>query len=216
MMFEKIDFDAELERYSDKLDSMQSLIISYDKLDSRGQEFAGDLIQGFQNTGALSAKQWEWVGKLVARVEGAQPLYGNFNPIHVAFQIAGEHLQCPKVRLVTEEGRFVQLNFYPETKTIKVMVDGWQGHGYRKFAGVIENDMIKPYDRERLSDDVRMAIETLANDPIGAAKAFAAKLGCCMYCGNRLSDDESKRRGYGPTCASHYNLPWGKKAGEAA
>lgn len=90
------------------------------------------------------------------------------------------------------------------------IVDGWQGHGYRKFAGTIDDGMIKPYSKDRLSDDVRMAIESLANDPVAASKAFAQKLGCCIYCGTHLSADESKNRGYGPICANHYGLPYGK------
>lgn len=208
--FENIDYDVELDRFSQKLDQIDSLIRAYADLNGKDQSFAASLITTFQNTGGLSAKQWDWVGKLAERAEGVKPLYGNFKAIQVAFMLAGEHLKYPKIRLLTDNDRFVQLNFYPETKTIKVFVDGWQGHGYRKFAGVIEDDMIKPYSSDRFTPDVHMAIESLANDPVGASKAFANKLGACIYCGQRLSDPVSKEHGYGATCASHYGLPHGK------
>lgn len=35
-------------------------------------------------------------------------------------------------------------------------------------------------------------------------------VGFCFYCGSFLSDPESKSKGYGPICAKHYGLPWGK------
>lgn len=203
------DYDARMEEHANRLDTMQQLILNHEQLAPRDENFAIDLISTFINSGALSAKQWDWVEKLNERVEGVKPLYGDFSAIQVAFHLAGEHIKFPKVRLLTEEGRYVQLNFYPETKTIKVFVDGWQGHGYRKFAGTIEDNMVKPYSRDRLTDDVYAAIETLANDPIGASKAFALKLGVCIYCGHRLSDDTSKHHGYGPICAKHYGLPYG-------
>lgn len=208
----ELNFDEEMERYAKLLDDMQQLINVKSDLSEKDQSFASSLINQFVNTKGLSARQWEWVGKLAERGTAIEPLYGNFEPLLVAFRLAGEHLKYPKIRLVSEQERFVQLNFFPDSQVIKVFVDGWQGHGFRKFAGLIEDGMIKPWSRDRLTDDVRMVIESLANDPIGVSKAMAAKLGACIYCGNRLSDPISKRMGYGKTCASHYGLPYGANA----
>jgi hypothetical protein len=33
--------------------------------------------------------------------------------------------------------------------------------------------------------------------------------GICQFCGRLLTSDESKRRGYGPVCASRHGLSWG-------
>jgi hypothetical protein len=205
----KIDYDAEIQRYSEKLDDMQHLMDVSEKLTPKDQEFASDLMQTFTNTGGLSSRQWEWVKKLADRVSGMEPIYGDFDAIRVMFMMAGEHIKIPKIRLLAESGRYVQLNFYPDTKTIKVYVDGWQGHGSRKFAGVIEKEVIKPFNSDRMTEEVKTVIQELSLDPAGVAKAMAAKLGCCSFCGSRLSDDESKRRGYGPTCAEHFGLPHG-------
>jgi len=82
------------------------------------------------------------------------------------------------------------------------------GHGKRRFGGTILGDRILPF-RDRLTVGIRNTIQALALDPLGTAQAMAKRLSACMYCGQRLSDDESKARGYGPICAEHYGLPWG-------
>lgn len=215
-----IDFAAELEAYQVKLDELERLISVRDKLNDRDTTFANDLIANFKDRG-LSIKQWAWVTKLADRVTALEPVYGNFKAIRVAFMLAGEQIKVPKIRLMSDEGRFVQLNFYRagtsdgyrqyDHDTIKVFVDGWQGHGFRKYAGEVSDEYIRPWDRERMTDDVKNVIQSLALDPMGVAKTMAARLGACLYCGQRLSDPESKRRGYGGTCADRYGMPWGKK-----
>ena len=47
--------------------------------------------------------------------------------------------------------------------------------------------------------------------PVDAESAadLGKKYGFCVYCGHLLTTDESLKAGYGPTCASTYNLPWG-------
>ena len=207
-----VDFEIATEIFNNRICELDRLISVVDKLSKRDQSFAVDLVTQFKNTNSLSIKQWEWVTKLADRVEGGEPIYGDFKKILVAFLIAGEHLKRPKIRLVSEEGRFVQLTFFQDTEAqteIAVHVDGWQGHGYRKYAGRIEGNMIKPWSRDRMTDDVKNVIQELALDPMGVAKAMAAKLGVCMFCAQRLSTEESKSRGYGPICASHYGLDWG-------
>jgi len=210
-----IDYDQEMARHADRLDTLLRLAASLDDLGSRDKVFATDLLQTFKHRGALSANQWTWVERLLDRVTGIEPLYGDFKAILVAFRLAGEHTSHPKIRLMAESGRYVQLNFYPDTQTVKVFVDGWQGHGYRKFAGAIEDDLIKPYSSDRMTEEVKTVIQNLAMDPVGVAKAMAGKLGACMYCGRRLSDARSKQHGYGKTCAEHYGLAWdaGRKKG---
>lgn len=202
------DKRAELKKYEEKLDSLDFLVEHTSDLTEKDQTFAESLINDFINKGGLSPKQWEWILILSERITGTKPLYGDFRPIQVAFQIAGEHIKKPKIRLLSPKGRYIQLNFFPETQTIKVFVDGWQGHGTRKFAGTIETGMIKPHSPDTLTEDVYLTIESLANDPVGVSKAMAAKLGCCIYCGLRLSDPVSKQHGYGEICAGHYNLPY--------
>lgn len=220
-----IDFEAELNSYQEKLESLEALIEVSSQMKGRDASFADDLINGFRNSHALSAKQWYWVGELVKRVKSAEPIYGNLAALWVAFKIAGEKLKQPKIRLLADDGSengiYVQLNFclagskdyrgeVYEEDVIKVYTGGWSGHGRRLYAGSIKGDRIYVF-RDRMPEAVRNIIQDLSMDPMGVAKAMANKLGICLYCGSRLSDPESKKRGYGPTCAANYNMPWGNK-----
>lgn len=230
-----VDVEAELDAVQMKLESLNSLheLAESGTMSNKDKNFATSLLfgeYGYRERGMLTNKQWKFVEDLQARYIEMEPIYGSFDAILVMFRLVtskqGGSLKQPKVRLLTKEGRFVQLNFRmpkaepgqseisPEDvniRSIDVYVDGWAGHGYRKFAGWIENDKIRPYRKERMTDDVKNVIQELAMDPIGTAKAMAKLLGVCMYCGQRLSDDRSKEAGYGPVCAKNWGLPWGGK-----
>lgn len=47
----------------------------------------------------------------------------------------------------------------------------------------------------------------VAQDPITAAKHYAALMGRCSFCGMELTDAGSVEVGYGPVCAKHWGLP---------
>ena len=209
---EPIDIEDEIALYREKLELLVDMHSCIPAMTEKDQKFATDLYAGYQRQGGLSPKQWHWVGVLRDRVSEVEPIYGSFNAILVMFRLAAANggLKRPKIRLMSHEGRFVQLNFDPEeTNRVKVFVDGWQGHGIRKYAGERSDDMIKPYTSDRMTPDVKAIIQELALDPAKTARAMAAKLSACMYCGQRLSDAPSKEVGYGPVCAANYELPWG-------
>lgn len=208
-----LDIERLIEEYTDKLDHLQTLIDHKEELDERGKSFATSLIDNFTVGGSLSYKQWEWVYKLAEQAKGIEPIYGSFNPILVMFRIAGSNdngasLKLPKIRLMTKDDIYVQLNFDPkDTNTIKIYRDGWAGHGYRKFAGQIKDNMILPYT-DRMTDSMKLLLQELALDPLKTAKAMASKLNICMYCGQRLADKKSKDLGYGKTCAKNWGLKY--------
>lgn len=214
-----IDIEFEVNKFQENLEQLQMMREVQHKMGAKDFKFADSLYDNYFARGSLTDKQWYWVKTLTERVVGQEPIYGSFDPILVMFRMTqaakdpNKRLKRPKVRLMSAEDRFVQLNFRPgeseETK-IDVYIDGWQGHGYRKFAGWIYHDRIVPYRTDRMTDDVKNVLQDLALDPLGVAKAMAHRLGVCMYCGQRLSDDRSKQAGYGPVCAKSWGLPWGK------
>lgn len=215
-----INIEHEIEQLAAHLDSLRVLCETSSKMNDRDRAFASDLYSSFVSRGSLSSKQWAWVTRLTERYAELEPIYGSFVPILVMFrltQASPNAIQKPRVRLLSSEGRFVQLTFYPDKdagRQVEVHIDGWQGHGYRKFAGWVCDDHIVPYRSDRMTKDVRAVIQDLALDPVGTMKAMAGLLGVCGFCANRLSDDRSKKAGYGETCADHYGLPWGDKQGK--
>jgi len=203
-----INIDTEMQAYKEKLESLNTLIDITNELPAKDQNFASSLTQQFIDKQNLSNSQWNWVNKLVAKVKKAEPIYGDFKAIYVMFQIAGENLKYPKIRLLSKENVFVQLNFKKDSQNINVYRDGWKNHGKRKFIARIIDNMIVP-ESDELTEDIKTVIQELALDPLGVSKVMAGKLGACMYCGRRLSDPTSKHVGFGKTCAKHYGLKWG-------
>lgn len=47
----------------------------------------------------------------------------------------------------------------------------------------------------------------VAEDPITAAKEYAALMGLCSFCHKPLTEEGSVEVGYGPVCAKHWGLP---------
>lgn len=52
---------------------------------------------------------------------------------------------------------------------------------------------------------------SVSQDPEGHAARHGKLHGYCCFCSLPLSDERSTEVGYGPTCAEHFHLPWGKK-----
>lgn len=217
-----IDIPALLEAYENQLTTLVDMHLVTPQMSSRDQDFANSLYNQFISTHSLSPRQWEWVSKLLDRVQGSEPVYGDFKSVMVMFDIAMGKLKTPRIRLMTNwrdphaDHRFVQLTFNRDKKQIDVHVDGWAGHGYRKFAGWIVNDRITPWSSDRMTDDVKNCIQDFSMDPLRCAQAMAGLLGACMYCGQRLTDQVSKDLGYGPICAGTWDLPYGPGAAAKA
>lgn len=204
------DINLELENYRSKLNNLLALqeLVEDSSMSSRDTEFANSLIGQFLDNRSLSVRQWTCVDDVVARYTTAEPIYGDFDAVHVMFRLASDKLKKPKIRLLSDAGVFVQLNFDNESRKVLIFRDGWQGHGKRKFIGWIKDNVIVPYKADSLDDDIKMVIQEFALNPEQVSKAMAHKLGACVYCGRRLSDPISKKVGFGKTCASHYGLKW--------
>lgn len=207
-----------LQHHEDLLNTAAFLHYSLHQLSERDQEFATSLLNALADTNQLSPKQAYWLNELANRLRKSEPIYGSFDAVLVMFRLAGQKLKRPKVRLLSKPDADGQETYFelwfpiPEDGTsqreLKIYIGGWQHHGRRRFGGWVKSDRLIPY-RDRLTDSIRLTIQDFALDPQGCAKAMAKRLGCCMFCGARLTDDESKDRGYGPVCAENYGQPWG-------
>lgn len=68
-------------------------------------------------------------------------------------------------------------------------------------------------DGEELMKKHLSFLQTFNDDPAEGAKVQGKLTGNCCFCGHELSTDESLSAGYGPICAAHFSLPWGRKTG---
>jgi hypothetical protein len=205
------------EHFESCLSNIQALsdLLTEGKMLQRDTYHAQSLIEQFTDHLSLSPYQWQWVGDLVARYATSEPIYGSFNAILVMFRLAQSHgLKRPRIRLLSSDPEpiYFELWFRPgeqQERTIQIMRGGYAGHGQRQLAGWIHQDRILPYRQSILTPGMRSTIQDLSLDPLGVSKAMASRLHACMYCGQRLTDDESKAKGYGPVCARNWELPWG-------
>jgi hypothetical protein len=63
--------------------------------------------------------------------------------------------------------------------------------------------------RDNMDAEVLSLLVEFASDPAGVGSRIGKLTGNCCFCSRALETKESLAVGYGPTCASHYGLPWG-------
>lgn len=80
----------------------------------------------------------------------------------------------------------------------------------KRFQGRITPDNVF-VPHSRCTAEIRAAVQEFGDDPIRIARAHGHRTGNCCFCSRDLTDGRSVAVGYGPTCASNYNLPWGEE-----
>jgi hypothetical protein len=127
-------------------------------------------------------------------------------------------LSYPKIRLHTESGFDIVLSKAGPSSTFpgSISICSPGAFGENKFYGRLRIDGDYTFNKyetnELLAVDIQLSIEKFVDDPIGAAKFYAAQSGRCSFCGTTITTDESLTVGYGPVCAENYGLPWGDKS----
>ena len=126
---------------------------------------------------------------------------------------AKEHIKYPKIRL-EPEGLKIQLSVAGEKAKFPNSINITDGkpYGESNFYGRIHADGTTEYNKvfgPVRQNDINMALELFADDPIAYAKLYSNATGNCMFCCRELTDPQSVGVGYGPICAENYNLPHG-------
>ena len=200
------------------LDDVKSL------LDERGREFADSLIRQFNDPkkAGLSDKQIYWVGALILRARGEQPIpaggtnVGSVKGIVDLLDRATKHLKHPAILARANEMN-LRLNIAGDHARVpgSINVTTVGSFDNRDWLGRItrEGDY-QPSGRVDPASQtaIAAALTALATDPAQAAKEYGKLTGHCCFCGLPLTDPQSTDRGYGPVCATHWGLPWGGRA----
>jgi hypothetical protein len=191
------------------------------KLTGSDATFAGSLVKQFEEKNQLSQKQWYWVGKMIEKADkGVQePVkveVGSMTGLISMLQTASKHLKHPKIRMKDAEGNPVAVSLSgPKSKTpgyVQVTDGGpfknnvW--YGRVSPSGVWEQTKSE-YVKSKLVS-VKALLVALSEKPAETASAYGKLTGRCCFCNGGLSDPRSAQVGYGPVCAKHYGLPWGK------
>lgn len=189
--------------------------------------FAKSLVQQFESKGKLSDKQWYWIGVLAERAQGIPDFTAKLPPamelggmagIIALFSKGAAKLKYPAITLnEPHTDTAVRL-------TLAAPTSNNPGHVYVKANGVYAAK-ISPtggyYPASNSGQKFPMEaigslLQALARNPAKAAAAHGHLTGKCCFCNSELTDEKSTSVGYGPTCAKHYGLPWGKSAATTA
>jgi hypothetical protein len=209
-------------------ETIKNLSSNLGRLPERDRVFARSLIDQSNGRG-LTPKQRFWAEKLATRAAGCEAPattvdVGDFAGVAALFATAAKHLKFPKIRLALPDGRPVALavagrnSRHPGTISV---TDG------ERFGSNVWYGRIQPNGQWTPSDAVNAATMTslsallsrLSTDPAGTAAAYGlASLkrvngrltGNCCFCTAGIRDERSTSVGYGPICARHFGLPWGK------
>lgn len=175
----------------------------------RNDTFAASLLYQFTKNGDLSDKQWYWVEKLATPVaEAPKEQLGDLSGLVALFNKAKEKLKFPKITIdIGPEGFSYQFSMASEYSKNP-------GYIYVKRGGLyiakISPASVLTRGRDCEDCDVDNMV-AFSDDPTKNATHYGQLSGKCCFCNSKLTDEKSTTVGYGKTCASNYNLPWGVK-----
>jgi len=154
------------------------------------------------------------VARIADDIRNPKPkLVLDFAAIISLFTTAAAHLKYPKVRLALEDSEIVLSRAGQRSRqpgTINVTNGERYEEPDNRWYGRIALDGTFQRSRD-CTDEIAELLEAFSGDPAGIAAAYGKLTGNCCFCGRRLSDERSTDMGYGPTCASNYELAWGAK-----
>ena len=203
------------------------LAANVEALSAKDLAFGYSLIGQHAKKGQLSEKQWHWVGVLVDKLtnpaqtpEPAKVEVGNIAGVVALFEKAKTHLKFPKIALKTDVVGDFELSLAGETSkapgSINVTKKASFGNiwlGRVTQDGVFQpSTKLEPYKKDSLVS----VLCALAANSAEVASAYGKTIGKCCFCKKTLTDPKSTTVGYGPDCASHFNLPWGVTSNLAA
>jgi hypothetical protein len=128
------------------------------------------------------------------------------------FDTAMKHLKYPKFSLKTEAGNDIRFSMNKKTPDVIYMNrSGFGSDFYGKiFRGEGKVDLAAA--GRIIHDDLMKFLEEFCQKPIAYVAEFGKTTRNCCFCSKTLDTPESLAAGYGPICANHYGLPWGKTA----
>lgn len=139
---------------------------------------------------------------------------GSFEGVINLMKNASSKLRFPKIRLKTDDGQIVVLNVAGSKSANPGMVNVTDGLPFGEntwFGRVSPDGKWTPSGRvpAQMQASVTTLLQALAADPAATAAKYGRMTGQCCFCSIPLKDERSVSVGYGKTCASNYNLPWG-------
>jgi hypothetical protein len=195
----------------------------------RDQSFASSLLGQLDRKG-LSNSQLYWLNKLSEKAtatpepEREKTKVGDLKGIMALFDKAQQHLKFPAIVLAVKQlDDFGATGVYNEYRLSvagdrarvpgSINVTGYSvttGEDKAWFGRILVTGEFEASPREATPKNLIPGLARFANDPVNVAKESGMLTGKCCFCNLPLKDERSTAVGYGPICAKHYDLDWGK------
>jgi hypothetical protein len=191
-------------------------------------EFAGSMLKALGSEKGPSHKQRGWAHVLATEYLPKANGETEPEPEKTTVDVSGildllatakTHLKYPKTAVALDADRRFRVSLagprakFPGSVTV-TSLDADE-YGERSWYGRIRTD--GSIDLRRNAPDwLEPALVEFSSDPATIAANSGHLTGNCSFCWRPLKDERSTEVGYGKTCASHYGLPWGSKAADAA
>lgn len=179
--------------------------------------FANSVITQLERKGDLSEKQWGCIAKIVDQVENPKKPDFLSKSIKIA-NMSGVVALMNKVkgfpRLWFKLPNESDLCIYKATDRSKYsgqlqLTGGSFGSAY--YGRITQEGELFTYPEGKgIEKELTDLLDRLGSNPAEVASEYGKLTGTCSFCHRKLSDERSKEVGYGATCASNYELPWGK------
>jgi hypothetical protein len=204
---------------ADQLPDMLKLAPLKSKMTERDINYITDVVRIFNKYGSLTDKQFTWVKSIIARCEqGPQtPEVAIVDVIDVSgilLMFANASMKLKRVKITLQDSTAQKVVFKKAGEFSKyaghiLITDGGK-YGQNKFFGTISSDG-RVVPTRYMTDTIKDLIKEFSLNPEAVAAASGKLTGSCCFCSKPLDDERSLEVGYGPICAKHYGLAWGKK-----
>lgn len=130
--------------------------------------------------------------------------------IFAMFEAAKSHLQRPAIRLVDEQNHYLHLSLAGAASKNAGFIYVKGDRGSDAYYGKISPEG-RFFPVSACPSTVEPHLLAFAQDPETHATKYGRLTGTCCFCGRKLTDERSTAMGYGPVCADHFGLDWGKR-----
>ena len=196
--------------FSEKITALRACV---GELSENDQRFALSLLRQGEKNGKLSEKQIVWVDRLTERATKPKTAktaeVGNLANVIALFDTARKHLNWPAIML-GYDSRLLRLTVAGAKAKVPGSVNVVDKESKTWFGRVHTDGRFEMSTGNPAPQSAIDLLTRFAADPAGVASEHGRLTGNCCFCNTALTDERSTAVGYGPVCADHYGLAWGK------
>ena len=178
-----------------------------------GNNFAASLLAGYNKYKSFTPKQLTWAEKLARESLSPETVKPAGESVGADFVKIINRFNIAKNNGLKRPALTFQFNSSPLKISLAPETGANKGFLYVK-SGVDYLGKISPsglFSKSGIcGSNIIEFLKQIGNDPVNFSAQHGRETGQCCFCARELTTKESLFVGYGPCCASKWQLPWGK------